>query len=151
MQAISDLQGSMKPRRKARFDALQILYQVDLNQQLSSGNALDHFQEHFAQDRKADAFTEKLVNGVVENLEAIDNLLQKTSDHWRKERMGSIDRNILRLGIYELQYCNDIPATVTINEMVEVAKRFGDKDSPAFVNGILDKIKCGLDLAQKAP
>jgi len=138
-------------RRKAREDALQILYQLDVNLGLTAPHALTHFKDHFAKEKATDEFTQRLVMGVAENLSAIDSLVEKTSEHWRTERMAVVDRNILRLGAFELYYCDDIPSTVSINEMIEVAKHFGSESSAAFINGILDKLKAGLNRPAKAP
>ncbi len=138
-------------RRKAREDALQILYQLDVNHGLQATHGLTYFQDHFAKEKVTDEFTQRLVLGVAENLSAIDTLVEKTSEHWRTERMAVVDRNILRLGAFELYYCDDIPATVSINEMIEVAKQFGSENSASFINGILDKLKAGLNRPTKAP
>jgi N utilization substance protein B len=79
--------------------------------------------------------------GVGEKLQEIDKRLAEISSHWRPDRMAAVDRNILRLGAYEILFCDDIPGTVTVNEMVEIAKEFGSENTPAFVNGVLDKLK----------
>lgn len=129
-------------RRKAREDALQILYQLDLNQQLTVEMALRHFEALYLQDKtELDPFTRRLVVGVGEKVKEIDLKIAEISSNWRSERMAAVDRNILRLGAYEILFCDDIPATVTLNEMVEVAKEFGAENTPAFVNGLLDKLK----------
>lgn len=138
-------------RRKAREDALQILYQLDLNPELTVDAAIARFQSCFSQEAGVlDPFTLLLVMGVRSNLETLDTLIKSTSEHWRSERMAAVDRNLLRLGVYELQFCQDIPATVSINEMIELAKQFGSENSPAFINGILDKIKGTLSVPGKA-
>lgn len=137
-------------RRRTRERALQTLYQLDLNTRLTVQTALSYFQQHFSLEKEMDPFLERLVLGVVENLKAIDETIRKASEHWRADRMAAVDRNLLRLGVFELDYCDDIPATVTINEMIEIAKSFGSESSPAFVNGILDKIRQSLDRPNKA-
>ena len=129
-------------RRQNRMEALQILFQLDLNQELSTQKALKHFEEFFSLDKKQiDDFTRRLVIGVTDNLKNIDSILKNASENWRPNRMAAVDRNALRLGVFELLHCNDIPATVSINEMIEVAKQFGSESSPSFINGILDKIR----------
>lgn len=138
-------------RRKAREDALQVLYQLDLNQGLAHHHALQYFQAHFLEEGSMDDFTLRLVNGVTNNLAEIDGVLEKVSEHWRMDRMAAVDRNLLRLGCYELLHCDDIPATVSINEMIELAKEFGSENSPAFINGILDKVRLQLARPHKAP
>lgn len=140
----------MSTRHKSRLAALQILYQLDSNRNLTTENALTLFENYFSTER-TDEFTKRLVEGVGDHLKEIDAKVEQVSEHWRCVRMATIDRNILRLGVFELEHCDDIPATVTINEMVEVAKLFGSESSPAFVNGILDKVRMGLDRPLKAP
>jgi transcription antitermination protein NusB len=137
-------------RRKAREDALQILYQLDVNHGLTPSGALSHFENFFSRDRALDEFTLRLVRGVKEHFTEIDGMVEKVSEHWRTGRMAVVDRNILRLGVFELFYCDDIPATVSINEMIEVAKEFGSENSASFINGILDKIKGSLQRPGKA-
>jgi len=138
-------------RRKAREDALQILYQLDLNNQLTIEMALSHFQSLYLQSQTLlDPFTKRLVVGVGEKLPEIDKHLADISSHWRPDRMAAVDRNILRLGAYEILFCDDIPGTVTVNEMVEIAKEFGSENTPAFVNGVLDKLKDKFPSKNKA-
>lgn len=136
-------------RRQARIDALQILYQLDLNSEVTAEKALEYFKEFYNNEKKTlDVFTEKLVLGVSQQLRKLDSIIKELSEHWKPERMAAVDRNILRLGIYELVYCQDIPATVSINEMIELAKQFSNENSPGFINGILDKVRekhCPVD------
>lgn len=139
------------PRRKAREGALQVLYQISLNPGLSPELALSRYEASFSKEPPCDDFTRQLVLGVHGHLTEIDDTIQKTSEHWRAERMAVVDRNILRLGVYELFYCDEIPSTVTLNEMVELAKEFGADTSSAFINGILDKIASQLDRPSKKP
>ena len=133
-------------RRKAREDALQILFQLDLNNTLTPLAGLSHFKTHYNPDGgEIDEFTQRLVVGVAESLIPIDAVLDKYSEHWRKDRMPAVDRNILRLGVFELEYCDDIPAEVSLNEMVELAKHFGSESTPGFVNAVLDRVKGALN------
>ncbi len=141
-------------RRQSRADALQILYQLELNQPLTPQGAMKHFADHFTEDQGkvgVDPFTQKLVVGVTEHVKAIDEIIRATADNWRPERMASVDRNILRLGIFELLWCQEVPATVTINEMIELAKSYGSDTSAAFANGILDKVRLSHPRPDKAP
>ena len=85
-------------------------------------------------------FANQLARGCADRQEAIDEAIRSVSQHWRLERMARVDRNILRLGVYELIALKEVPRNVTINEAVELAKRFGDESSPSFVNGVLDRI-----------
>jgi len=139
----------MSSRRQAREVALQILYQLDLQEQLTArqavGLVLDHFTiggdqvEGVTLGDDAREFTETLVAGVQDNLPAIDAAIGAASRNWRLERMARVDRNLLRLAVYELQHAGDVPPKVAINEAIEIAKRFGTADSPSFINGILDR------------
>jgi N utilization substance protein B len=135
----------MGNRRKAREIALQVLYQLDVQDKLSDEQALGLFWQHFAKTEDGDAdeasraFADELVRGVKSRLEEIDALLTRASRNWRLERMARVDRNLLRLAVWELKYSKDVPVKVAINEAIEIAKRYGTAESPAFVNGILDR------------
>ncbi len=138
----------MGKRRLSRKTALQFLYQVDS----ASGGGSPHSStlrsnfksfcslHHESADGEMLGFAFMLCRGVVENTDAIDGILNRYSEHWKVSRMSPIDRNILRLSVYEIAFLSDIPLPVTINEAIEVAKEFGSETSAAFVNGILDKI-----------
>ena len=135
-------------RRRAREFALQALYQADLSE-TSAPDALaglwstlleDTGLEGQAADSEEVEFTRSLVAGVEERSQEVDKLIESASLNWRLSRMPTVDRNILRLATYELIASADVPASVSINEAVELAKRFGEKESGSFVNGILDRI-----------
>jgi len=134
----------MRKRTKARECALKILYSIDLNPAESKQNLeslLKNFWEaNHVTDVEVIKFTENIVEGTVNNMESINNLISKYTTNWTLGRMAVIDRNILRFATFELMYIMDIPPKVTINEAVEIAKKYGDSDSGKFVNGILDKI-----------
>ncbi|MBI4405289.1 MAG: transcription antitermination factor NusB [Deltaproteobacteria bacterium] len=138
-------------RRQSRADALQILYLMDMNHELATDRALNYFKQYFANRTGEDKFCERLVRGVAEKLRELDAVLAGISENWRTDRMAIVDRNLLRMGTYELGFCDDIPSTVSINEMVELAKQFGSETSAAFVNGILDQVKVKLYRPSKAP
>jgi N utilization substance protein B len=137
------------PRRQGREVALQVLCAVDANPDANANTALAHYQNHFAGadedelelpareafDRE---FAEALVRSTTEHRDAIDASLGQVSRTWRVDRMARVDRNILRLALAEMLHFPDIPARVTINEAIELAKRYGAAESPAFVNGLLD-------------
>ena len=138
----------MGTRRQARELALQILYQFDsLKESSSDSEDVEELLSLFwdgndiASDDDTKEFSSILVRGSCSNLPSIDKILTSYSDNWRLKRMSTIDRNILRIAIYELLYLSNIPPPVTINEAVELGKRFGTEESGSFINGILDKIR----------
>jgi len=126
-------------RRKAREYALKILYMIDIKEEKSFD--LENFWDSIEEKENVKNFTNEIVKGVLENIEKIDSTISEVSLNWKIERMGYIDRNILRIGAYEIIFRKDIPSVVSINEAIELSKKYGDADSPKFVNGILHKIK----------
>jgi N utilization substance protein B len=128
------------PRRKSREFALQVLYQLEITQK-DIVETLAQFQDHFSGNHERDDFMERLVNGVLDHCKEIDRLIERYSENWRLDRMNMIDRAILRMAIFELLYCEEIPPKVTLNEAIELGKRFGSEDSGSFINGILDRIQ----------
>jgi N utilization substance protein B len=129
----------MSIRRRAREIALQVLYQLDASQGKAK-EVLDLYWENFEPSQKAREFCWRLVEGVCQNQGQIDRLIEENSEHWTFKRMAMVDRNILRLAAFELLQCPDIPFKATLNEAIELAKKFGADDSGAFINGLLDKI-----------
>ncbi len=130
----------MKKRTRSRELALQFLYQLDLcGPEALTG--LKAFVESEERDRSTADFARSLVMGVVEDREAIDERIRSVAHNWDIARMAVIDRNVLRLATYELVHCPDIPPKVSINEAIELGKRFSTQNSGGFINGILDKIK----------
>ena len=129
----------MGNRHKAREFTLQILFQLDFIKA-----SIEEVQRLFWRDintpPEVRAFSDRLVEGVVDHKARIDQLLTQYSENWTLERMTGVDRNILRIAVYEILLCQEIPKNVTINEAVEIGKRFGSEDSGAFINGIIDKI-----------
>ena len=135
----------MSSRRKGREIALQILYQWEWGAQEDIDEAVREYVSGLASgdvpgEGPVLEFARSRLEGVLRHREEIDRVISKKVRGWRMERMASVDRNILRLGAYELLYCPDIPARVAINEAVELAKRFGSEESRAFVNGVLDGV-----------
>jgi N utilization substance protein B len=124
-------------RRKAREEAVILLYQSDLLE-----NDIEKIMvNEISLGREIDAFTSDIVRGVKGNLEEIDTLIKRIVENWALERIAFIDRNIIRVGIYEMLYKNEIPLKVSVDEAIEIAKKFGQKeDTPKFVNGVLGKI-----------
>lgn len=129
----------MSIRRKARERALQALYQMEITGNLSPGGP-DLFWGHFAVASRAQGFAERLIAGVVENRDAIDLMIEGAAENWRLGRMPRVDLNILRVATYELIFCPDIPMNVSIDEAIEVGKRYGSEESPTFINGVLDQV-----------
>jgi transcription antitermination protein NusB len=129
----------MSSRRKAREAAVQMLYQMDVTG-IDAAHAIDLFWKNLGTAGDDHVFANELVRGFGEVQEDIDARIRAVSKHWRLERMSRVDRNIIRLGAYELLHRAEIPRRVTLNEAVELAKRFGNEESPAFVNGVLDRI-----------
>lgn len=131
----------MARRSRAREVALQVLYQDDLNPSHNPAQS-DQFLASRLQDAELADFARMLVSGVRRNRAELDKLLAQTADNWSLERMAATDRNVLRLGAFEILY-TETPDRVAINEAVELAKRFGAKQSAQFVNGILDRLLAG--------
>jgi N utilization substance protein B len=126
-------------RRQARELALQALYALDVNHD-QAGAGMGAFWENFEAPLDVRVFAEELVSGFLAHHLLIDACIEGHSRNWTISRMARVDLNILRLAVYELLHRPDIPRSVTINEAIEIAKKFGTEDSPAFVNGILDEI-----------
>jgi N utilization substance protein B len=155
----------MGQRREARERAVQFLFQYDLNPSEKLDEALDQFWDSqrapALAEEKANAtwgektelppasaaevatrlFSDRLIRGVVEHREQLDQRITQIAQNWDLRRMAVVDRNILRLAVYEMLYRDDIPPVVSINEAVDIAKKFSTEDSGKFVNGLLDKIK----------
>lgn len=136
----------MGTRRKGREAALQILYQMDLSE-TPADRAIQLFWTHLGSTREGEDFANLIVRGFGAEQEAIDERIRTVSQHWRLERMSRVDRNIIRLAAFELLRMPDVPARVSLNEAIELAKRYGNEGSAAFVNGVLDRIasECGKD------
>ncbi|MBI5234401.1 MAG: transcription antitermination factor NusB [Deltaproteobacteria bacterium] len=129
----------MKTRHRARTYALQILYELDIRGRLMDAE-IEHTASTFKLEQKVNDYCIFLVRGVVERLSEIDPIIERSSENWSLERMPLVDRNILRLGVFEFMHEKDVPFKVVIDEAVELAKSFGSEDSGAFVNGILDQV-----------
>ena len=130
----------MGTRRQGREAALKLLYACEVTR-AQAEDVLSALWVESVIPPDGQEFVHRLVKGVVERREEIDALIQSCSEHWSLERIGVVERNILRLAIYELLFLPDIPPNVSINEAVEVAKHYGAQDAWLFINGILDRIK----------
>jgi len=130
-------------RTKARERALQALYQIDVAAE-GIDDALSRFWRSFEPvEREVMTLAEGLVRGVAAHRRAIDETIERISTNWRLDRMGKVDRNVLRLAVYELLR-TDVPVKVAINEAIELGKKYGSESSGAFVNGVLDRVAAEL-------
>ncbi|MHB8846604.1 MAG: transcription antitermination factor NusB [Nitrospirota bacterium] len=127
-------------RRKAREFALQILFQLDIRKEKPTLTLFKRFWTEFEPDDEVRAFTEEIVKGTFKHLKAINEKILASAKNWSLDRMATVDRNVLRMAAYEILFRMDIPPSVTINEAIELAKKFGTDESGAFVNGILDNV-----------
>jgi N utilization substance protein B len=140
------------PRRRSREVAVQIIYQMDASPELEADAALNLYFTHLAADINEGepgaepervgidrAMVDDLVKGFAQHRQELDDLLATLSQNWRVERMAPVERNVIRLALYELKYCEGVPVSVALNEAVELAKRFGSSEGAAFVNGMLDR------------
>jgi N utilization substance protein B len=136
-------------RTKARERALQALYQIDVAAE-GIDEALSRFWRSFEPvEREVMALAEALVRGVAAHRRAVDEAIERVSTNWRLDRMAKVDRNVLRLAVYELLE-TDVPVKVVINEAIELGKKFGSESTGAFVNGVLDKVASGLPAERRA-
>ena len=129
----------MGKRRRARELAIQVLFHMEYNPG-DPGESFDRVCESFGPPKEVRAYSREVVVGVWENKADLDRLIRRSSKNWRVERMSCVDRNILRIAIYEVVYRKDVPPKVSIDEAVELGKRYGTDESGAFINGILDHI-----------
>jgi len=129
----------MRKRTKAREYALQVLYQMDIRR-ASCTQILQEFWDAHQAPAEIKAYASEIAEGTATHLSEVDGFITTHADNWDLKRMAVVDRNILRLGVFELMHRADVPPTVCINEAIELAKRFGDTESAKFVNGVLDAI-----------
>ena len=129
----------MGARRSGREAALQMLFQLEASS-VTADQAVELFWRTFEADPEGRAYADSCLRGVSDNLAKIDERITTASKNWRLERMSRVDRNLLRLGTYELMFREDVPRAVILDEAVELAKSFGTDESPSFVNGVLDRI-----------
>jgi N utilization substance protein B len=135
----------MKNRRVSREIALQVLYQMEFDNTLTPIQGMRQYEDHFKNDQLSMDYSVKLIHGIKEHQNQIDETIQKFSHNWKISRMSHVDRNIIRLSIFEMTHLGDeVPKNASINEAVEIAKKFGSEDSSHFINGILDQISKSL-------
>jgi N utilization substance protein B len=135
-------------RHEGRELALKALYQMDIRGEVSNED-LSLFFEAFPAEERVRTFALRLVDGVQRECTALDKLLAGALEHWSIKRLSRVDHNILRLALFELMRIEDIPARVTIDEAIELAKAYGDNESGRFVNGVLDELAARLKLKGK--
>jgi N utilization substance protein B len=140
----------MGARTQAREAALQMLYAVEATGAEVARAIADFWAELPAEDADGRAYADELVRGVLCELEKTDDEIKKASQNWRLERMTRVDRNVLRIGTWELMHKADVPRAVILDEAVETAKRFGTEESGAFVNGVLDRVAENIGRADGA-
>jgi len=129
----------MGKRRKARELAIQVLFHLDFNVD-DPNKVFDLICENFDSQRSTRPFSRQLVLGVCEKMKELDGLIRKASKNWKLERMPRLDKCILRLATFEILFIEDVPPKVSIDEAVEIGKKFGSSDSGSFINGVLDNI-----------
>jgi transcription antitermination protein NusB len=126
-------------RRRARERAVQFLFGLEFTQ-YEWRTAIEDFWETNPSRPGVKRYAETLIRGIAEHQEELDAEIEKAVDNWKMERVGRIERSIIRLALYEMRHGEDVPRTVALNEAIEVAKKFGADDAPRFVNGVLDKL-----------
>lgn len=139
----------MGARRSGREAALQMLFQVEASGVTPDAAIHLFWRTHEEADPEGKSYADEAVKGTVEKLEAIDKAITAASKNWRLERMSRVDRNLLRLGSWELMFRPDVPRAVILDEAVELAKSFGTDESSGFVNGVLDRV--ASDVGRKDP
>ncbi len=134
----------MGNRRKSRELAMQALFYIDMSRN-DSEKLLDRFCKNFNPSSETLPFFLKLVKGVIHFRAEVDAIIERFSSNWKLNRMPAVDRNVMRIAVYELLFCPDIPYKVSLNEAIDIGKKFGTEESGAFINGILDSIRMALE------
>ncbi len=148
----------MGQRRRSREVALQILYQMDMANSSPDEAIPLHYELvladedlHVRASMSVRPFAEHLVRGVHLHRAEIDQIIVSASENWRLDRMSIVDRNILRIALFEMLYCPDVPPKASINEAIDIGKKFGSEDSGAFINGVLDHVLGNMQKAENPP
>ena len=134
----------MGARRRSRELAMQVLFYMDMSRS-DSKELLELYCKNFPISKKILPFFLELVKGVIHLKSEIDSIIERFSSNWKISRMSCVDRNILRIAVYELLFCKDIPSKVSINEAIDIGKKFGTEDTGAFINGILDGVNMAIE------
>lgn len=138
----------MGQRRRAREDTLRILFQFEFNN-TQPEKMLTLYWDNIQVSKEVREYSTWLVNGVVSHLDSIDDIIQSISEHWRISRMALVDRNILRIAVFELLYEENLAPAIVINEAIEIAKKYSGDDAATFINGILDAVRKNLEKIKK--
>ena len=137
-------------RRLARETALQVLFQRDLTKEpLVTAEIVERWATEFVVPEASKSFAQGLVDGTIAHQEEIDKMIASYAQDWTLSRMANVDRNVMRLATYEILFCPDIPGRVSLNEAIELAKRFGGEESAKFVNGILDRVVASVSKVEQ--
>ncbi len=139
----------MGRRRKAREETLRILYRLEFDNR-PLDETIDQYWENKRADRATQEYCTWLVSGIISHQKTIDTIIQQASEHWRMSRMALIDRNILRIAVFELLYEENIAPAIIINEAIEIAKMYSGDKAATFVNGILDAVRKNLNKIKKS-
>ncbi|MCP4746412.1 MAG: transcription antitermination factor NusB [Desulfobacteraceae bacterium] len=131
-------------RRQARELTMQTLFSMDMNSRFTQ-QALEEYVDCFPPDKNVLPFFLRLVGGVLDNKKRLDTIIESHSSNWKIHRMACVDRNVLRVAIFELVFCGDIPCKVSINEGIDIGKKYGSPESGAFINGILDSVNIAIN------
>jgi transcription antitermination protein NusB len=137
----------MGTRRKARELAMQALFYMDMRKDFSE-ETFGRFCANFAPKPDVRPFFLRLIRGVLRSQAELDALIERFSENWSLGRMSGVDRNVMRIAVYEMVCCRDIPAKVSINEAVDIGKKFGTEESGAFINGIVDSIRAAVEAGE---
>jgi N utilization substance protein B len=137
----------MGTRRQARELAMQALFSMDMNTDYSA-QAIAEYCRSFPPSQRAYPYFHHLVTGVLQHKVDIDTVIERYANNWKIKRMAGVDRNVLRLAVFELLFCADIPAKVAINEAIDIGKKFGTLETGSFINGIIDSIRIAIDKGQ---
>lgn len=127
-------------RRRARELALQVLFQKEFTADLDIKASLSYFRKHLEVSDESLSYAESLLAGIEAHLDEINTIITQTSHNWKISRMAPVDLSLLRIGVYEIYFNEEVPPKVVINEAIEIAKKYGGTESPQFINGLLDEI-----------
>lgn len=139
----------MGKRRKARESTLQILFQLEFDNS-EPEKTIKQYWKHRVDSEQIREYSSWLVKGIISHLEDIDRIIQSVSEHWRLSRMALVDRNILRMAVFELLFEESIAPAIIINEAIEIAKKYSNEEAAVFVNGVLDAVRKKLESEKKS-